>query len=79
MAENQEFLARKPQVVAVGGTPKTEHRPAARLGIEVANQGGLERLQQAGGSLLVDPAVVLEHRLGGERPAVGPKGRDAAG
>jgi O-antigen/teichoic acid export membrane protein len=36
-------------------------------------------LAQAGGSLLVDPAVVLEHRLGGERPAVEPKGRDAVG
>ena len=62
MAEDQKFLGREAQVVAIGGTAKAEHRAAAVFRIEMAHQGGLEGFQQPMGGLFVDPAIVFQHR-----------------
>ena len=62
MAENQELLRRKAQVVAIGRATETEDRIGLVIRVEMTHQGGLEGLQHPRFRHFVDPAIVLEHQ-----------------
>ena len=67
MAEHQEFLRGKTQVIPEGGAAKAEHGllPAP---LQLAHQTGLEGVDHAEAGLIPDPGVVLQHgERGGKR------------
>jgi len=59
--EDQEFLWRQAQVVAIRRASEAEHRALLLIRLQMPNQPRLERLQHAGLCLFGDPAIVLEH------------------
>ena len=62
MPEDQEFLGRQAQVVAVGGATKTQHWPQLLLRLQVTDQTALEWLDHSLPGLFSDPAIALEHQ-----------------
>ena len=62
MPEDQKFLRRQAQVVAVGRATETEHRSQLLLRLKVTDQTALEWLDHSLPGLFSDPAIALEHQ-----------------